>query len=53
MKQRKQHTKLYISTAFVVILAALLALLPLGKKQALLLEAGAFGGALITWLIIH
>ncbi len=34
MKQRKQHTKLYISTAFVVILAALLALLPLGKKQA-------------------
>ena len=34
MKQRKQHTKLYISTAFVVIFAALLALLPLGKKQA-------------------
>lgn len=34
MKQRKQHTKLYISTVFVVILAALLALLPLGKKQA-------------------
>lgn len=33
MKQRKQNTKLYISTAFVVILAALFASLPLGKKQ--------------------
>ena len=33
MKQQKQHTKLYISTAFVVILAALFTLLPLGKKQ--------------------
>ena len=31
--QRKQNTKLYISTTFVVILATLLALLPLGKKQ--------------------
>ena len=34
MKQRKQNTKLYISTAFVVIFAALFASLPLGKKQA-------------------
>ena len=34
MMQRKQNTKLYISTAFVVILAALYTLLPLGKKQA-------------------
>ena len=33
MKQQRQHTKLFISTAFVVILAALFSLLPLGKKQ--------------------
>ena len=33
MKQRKQDTKLFISTAFVVILAGLFALLPFGKKQ--------------------
>lgn len=33
MKQQKQHTKLYISTAFVAILAALFTMLPLGKRQ--------------------
>jgi len=43
MKQQKHHTKLYISTAFVVILAALFTLLPLGKKQVQepLVEASA------------